>query len=126
MYITLLIVKNQDFSLNTFLLLCLGALLLHLTFASIGYLVSAAVRNSKSVVPLSLGIVLITYFLGIASALTAKLDFLKYFSPFKYVDAVDIITKITIQTNYLILMLVINVVAIALTYMIYQRKNFAV
>lgn len=126
MYVTLLAVKNQDFNVNVFLLLSLGSLLLHLTFASIGYLVSVLVHNTKSITPLALAIVLVTYFLGIASALSDKLDFLKYVSPFKYVDAVDILTQVTIKPEYLALMATINILAIALTYSIYQRKDFAV
>lgn len=125
MYITLLAVKTNDFSMKIFLLLSLGSLLLHLTFAAIGYLLSAlAHRNSPT--PLGLAIVLVTYFLAIASALSSKLDFLKYLSPFKYVDAVDILTKAAIPIDYLLLMAIIDATAIALTYFIYQRKDFAI
>jgi len=125
MYVTLLSVKTQNFSMRIFLLLSLGALLLHLTFASVGYLLSALARN-RPLTSLALALVLVTYFLGIASALTPKLGFLKYFSPFKYVDAVDILTHATIATDYMILMALINLAAIILTYIIYRRKDFAI
>lgn len=125
MYVTLLAVKTNDFSLKIFLLLSVGSLLLHLTFAAIGYLLSALAR-SKSMTPLALAIVLVTYFLAVASALSNQLDFLKYFSPFKYVDAVDILTQAAIPTDYLLLMALINTGAIVLTYLIYQRKDFTV
>lgn len=125
MYITLQIVKTQDFSLDIFLLLSIAAFLLHLTFGSIGFLVSVLVKSSKNVLSLSLGIVLITYFLGIASSLTEKLDFLKYLSPYKYVDAVAIISNINIETKYLIIMAIINVFAITMTFLVYNKKDFA-
>lgn len=125
MYITLSVVKTQAFNMKIFLLLSIGSFLLHLTFAAIGYLLSALARH-KSLTSLALAIVLVTYFLGIASALSSKLDFLKYLSPFKYVDAVDILTRVTIPADYLLLIAIINVTAITLTYIIYQRKDFAV
>jgi len=126
MYITLVAVKTQDFSLKVFLLLSAGSFLLHLTFASIGYLLSALARGNRPLTPAALAVVLITYFLGIASALSARLDFLKFLSPFKYVDAVDILIHENIASNYLLLIIVINLAAIALTYLLYQRKDFAI
>ena len=89
------------------------------------YLLSALARY-KSLTSVALAIALVTHFLGIASALSSKLDFLKYLSPFKYVDAVDILTRVTIPADYLLLIAIINVTAITLTYIIYQRKDFAV
>jgi len=126
MYITLQVVKIEDFSIKLFLLLSAAPLMLHLTFASIGFLVSVVVTKSKTVLPVSLGIVLVTYFLSIVSALSEKLDFLKYLSPFKYVDAIDIITSGRVEPQYLIIMAVINVAAVVLTYLLYNRKNIVV
>lgn len=126
MYISLEFVKTSDYSLKVFLLLSLAAFLLQLTFAALGFLVSVVIRRSQSVVPFSLGLVMVTYFLGIASALSEKLDFLKYFSPFKYVDAVDILTRQTIEAKYLLIMLFITVGAGLMSYYLFQRKDFAV
>lgn len=126
MYISLEIVKTTAYSIKIFLLLSLAALLLQITFASLGFLASVIIRRSQNVLPFSLGLLLVTYFLSIASALAEKLDFLKYFSPFKYVDAVDILTQQRIEPQFLSIMLVINLVAIALSYYLYQRKDFAV
>lgn len=126
MYIGLEFVKTADFSLKTFLLLSLAAFLLHLTFAFLGFLASVIIRRSQKVLPFSLGLVLLTYFLSIASALSAKLDFLKYISPFKYVDAVDILTENRIKPEYLVLILLIYLIAITASYYFYRRKDFAV
>ena len=125
MYISLEIVKTTTFSIKVFLLLSLAALLLHITFASLGFLASVIIRRSQNVLPFSLGLVMVCYFLGIASVLSAKLDFLKYFSPFKYVDAVDIIVQQRINPQYLTIMLLINVLAVLLSYYLYKRKDFA-
>lgn len=126
MYISLQAVKTADFSSKIFLLLSLAAMLLHLTFASLGFLASVIIRKSQTVLPFSLGLVLVTYFLSIVAALSEKLDFLKYISPFKYVDAVDILTQERIEPMYLVIMLSINVLAVIIAYMLYKRKDFAV
>lgn len=126
MFIALQIVKINDFNIPVFLLLCIGPLLMHFTFASIGLLLSVVVRKTRSILPLALGIVLVSYFLGIAAALSEKLDFLKYFSPFKYADAIDIITNQRIEPLYLVLMLAINAAAVLLTYSIYRRKDILI
>jgi len=125
LYITLQIVKIEDFSIKSFILLSVGPLLLHLTFASIGFLLSVFVTKSKTVLSVSLGIVLVTYFLSIASALSKKLDFLKYLSPFKYVDATDIITTEKIETKYLVIMAAIIIITITLTYVFYNKKDIS-
>lgn len=126
MFITLQIVKIENFDIPVFLLLCLGPLLMHLTFASIGLLLSVLIRKTRSILPLSLGIVLVTYFLSIASALSEKLEFLKYFSPFKYADAIDIITNQRIELLYLVLMLVLNTAPVLLSYSIFRRKDILI
>lgn len=126
MYISLEVVKTGDYSIKLFLLLSLAALLLHLTFAALGFLASVIIRRSQNVLPVSLGLVMVTYFLGIASVLSEKLEFLKYFSPFKYVDAVDILTRQKIDPMYLLMMVFISVIAVVISYYLYRHKDFAV
>lgn len=116
-------VKIEDFSINLFVILSAAVMLLHLTFASLGFLIAVADPHTRSVVPFSLGLVLVTYFLSIAAALSDKLDFLKYFSPFKYVDAADIIVAGRIEPAYLVLMALINGTAVILTFVLYRRKD---
>lgn len=126
MYIILQAVKIDNFSTNLFVLLSLAPLLLHLTFASVGFLISVFIPNSKTILSVSVGIVLATYFLSIASTLSDKLSFLKYLSPFKYVDAVDILTSGRLDPVYLALMAGIFAAATTLTYIFYSRKNITI
>lgn len=123
MYITLQAVKIDDFSTKTFIILSISVLLLNLIYAFIGFLISVVFSRTKSVMPLTIGVVLVTYFLSIAAALNQKLDFLKYFSPFKYVDPMDIIASGRLDTDYLPLMAVISLAAIVFTYILYNRRN---
>lgn len=125
-YIFFEMVKRSNYDMKAFLLISAGPLLIHLTFAAIGFLISVFVVKAKSVIPISLGVVLGTYFLSIASDLTDKLKNLKYITPFKYVDAADLILNKRIEGVYLLIMFVVIVVSIAAVYIIYNRKDIIV
>lgn len=125
-YIMFEIVKREAYDFTAFLMISLGPLLLHLTFASIGLLISIFIVKTKSVFPLSLGIILSMFFIGIASTLSEKTQDLKYITPFKYVDSGDLILDKRIEGVYLVIMLVVVVVCISMTYILYNRKNIAV
>jgi ABC-2 type transport system permease protein len=126
LFITCELFKNQDFSMKMFMLLCVAPMIMHLTFASIGYFISTLIKKKRGILSISLGIVLVTYFFSIASKISDKLEFLKYFTPFEYVDASKIITNKNLDFNYMILMLVLNIVFISATYLIYKRKDISV
>ncbi|WP_244835018.1 ABC transporter permease subunit [Clostridium sp. BJN0001] len=119
-------VKRGNFDKETFLLLSVAPLLIHITFASIGFLMSMFIVRAKSVLPTSIGIVLGTYFLGIISAMTDKTENLKYISPFKYVDAADIILNKKIDSIYLLIMAIIVFSCIGATYVIYNKKDIRI
>jgi len=116
-------VKREEYSIEAFLLLSIGPWLLHLTFAAIGLLISVFVVKAKSVYPVSIGFVLVMYFISVMSSISDKLTNLKYFTPFKYVDSPDIIVNERIEPIYLIIMFAIITVSTAATYVLYNRKN---
>ncbi len=119
-------VKREDYSMKVFLLLSAGPLLIHWTFAAIGLFISIFVVKAKSVYPISIGLVLGMYFLSIISSISEKLTDLKYFTPFKYVDAPNIILDERIEPIYLVIMLGVMTVSIAATYVLYNRKNITI
>ena len=120
------IYKTTDYDKSTFFILMLAPMLLHLTFAAIGLLVSVFITKTKAIYPISIGIVLITYFMSIIANIAEKLEFLKHFSPFSYVDAADIIVNGKIQLNYLLVMLFTIVIGIGLTFLFYNKKDITV
>ena len=75
---------------------------------------------------MALGIILGAYFANILASLTASLAFLKYFSPFRYIDAADLITKGKIAGIYLGIMAVAIPILMGLTYLVYNRKEIVV
>jgi ABC-2 type transport system permease protein len=116
-------VKKGEYDKTGFLLLSVAPLLLNLTFAALGLILSMFVVKAKNILSASIGLVLGTYFIGIVSTMSSKAELLKYFSPFKYVDAGDLITNKKIDGVYLIIMGLIIIVSVVSTYIVYNKKD---
>lgn len=115
--------KTDEFNIKIFALLSISAFLLHLTFAALGLFISVFITKARTLMSVSLGVVIGTYFLGLASSLSDRLDILKYISPFKYVDAIEIIINNKIDYKYIIIMVSIICVSVIGTYLFYHRKD---
>ncbi len=124
-YVAITAITDQAFSMEAYLLLHLGQFLLQLFFATIGLLISVFVVKTSTVFPLSIGVVLGTYFISIASGISEKLENLKYITPFKYVNPSEIVKLEKIELVYLIIICAVPIVATAGTYIFYNRKDIA-
>lgn len=123
LFISFKVVSEESFSLRIFVLICLAPLFLELVFASIGFLISVFITKSKKIMPITMGVVFVTYFFGIMSEINENMEFLKYLSPFKYFEAKDIILDNQMDIKNIVFMLVVNIICIGLTYFIYERKD---
>lgn len=124
-YMAIIAITDQSFSMTAFLLLHLGQFLLQLIFAAMGLLISVFVVKTGTILPLSIGVVLGTYFISIASGISEKLENLKYITPFEYVTPADIIKSESIEPVYLLILCVVTFITIAGTYVFYNRKDIA-
>ena len=124
-YLAFNTITDQSFSMKAFWLLHLGQLLLQLLFAAIGLLISVFVVKSRTIFPLTIGVVLGMYFISIISGVSDKLENLKYLSPFKYIVPADIVGTKRIELVYLIIICVAAITAVAGTYVFYNRKDIA-
>ncbi|QED49286.1 ABC transporter permease subunit [Cytobacillus dafuensis] len=118
--------KDADVPGKTFALLIIATLLLHLTFAAISFMLSSIMRKTRNTLSASLAIVIVTYFLNVMSGLSEDLDFLKYFSPFKYVDAANIINENMLEPIYITIMAAIILISISAAFIIYKKKDISV
>jgi ABC-2 type transport system permease protein len=118
--------KNEQLSMKTFSLLVIATILLHFTFATISFFLSTIIKKSRNILATSLGLVFLCYFLGVISGISDKFKNLKYLSPFKYVDAGDILVNNAIEPLYIIIMVSVMVISIALTYAVYRKKDISV
>ena len=57
------------------------------------------------------------------SGMQQNLDFLKYFTPFKYFDAAVLFRDGRMNGTYLVLSLIIIVVCMGLAYLVYNRRD---
>jgi ABC-2 type transport system permease protein len=115
---------QPDSNFYEFLALCMLAIfLMQLVFLAIGVFLGCAMKQYRRVSSLAVSLLLGTYFLSIISALNKDLDFLKYFSPFKYFDAVVMLNESRLDGTFVGLSLAIVLASMAGAYVTYARRD---
>jgi ABC-2 type transport system permease protein len=122
---------KPDQTFYSFLLLEMVAMfLLELVFLAVGLLLGCAMKQYKRSASIGIAIILVTYFLSILSGLKQNLDFLKYFSPFKYFDAAKLLNSAisgslqgSVSGTFLLLSAAIIVVCIVGAYLTYNKRD---
>lgn len=115
---------NPDGAFHSFLALEMQALLvIELIFLAIGLLLGCAMRHYKRTGSTAVAVILITYILYMLSSIVDKLDNLKYFTPFRYFDAADILQSGHLNAGYVALSAVIIFVCLTVAYWSYNRRD---
>jgi ABC-2 type transport system permease protein len=115
---------NPDQAFHDFLALEMRAMFsIELIFLAIGLLLGCAMKQYKRSGSTAVAIILATYFMAIISGMQEKLDFLKYFTPFKYFDAGDLFRNGKMDGTYLLLSAAIIVVCVVAAYLFYNRRD---
>jgi ABC-2 type transport system permease protein len=115
---------HPDQGFYSFLALEMRAMLaIELIFFAVGLLLGCAMKRYKLSGSTAVGIILVTYFLSVASVMQDNLDFLKYFTPFRYYDAGVLFRTGTVEGIYLLLSAAIIVVCVAGAYLTYNRRD---
>lgn len=115
---------NPDQAFYEFLALEMQAMLaIGLIFLAVGLLLGCAMKQYKLSSSTAVGIILTTYFMSILSSMQADLDFLKYFTPFKYFDAGELFRTGQLDGGYLLLGAMIMAVCVGVAYWVYNRRD---
>jgi ABC-2 type transport system permease protein len=115
---------NPDPAFHAFLGLEMRAMFaIELIFLAIGLLLGCAMKQYKRAGSTAVAIILATYFMSIMSGMQEKLDFLKYFTPFKYFDAGELFRSGTMNGTYLLISAAIIVISLAAAYWIYNKRD---
>jgi len=115
---------NPDQSFFDFLGLEMKAMLaIELIFLAVGLLLGCAMKNYKQSGSTAVAIILVTYFLSIFSGMHEKLEFLKYFTPFKYFDAGVLYRNGNVEIVYMLLSLGIFLISVVAAYLIYNKRD---
>ncbi len=116
-------VKSADYSGKLFFMINLTLFFVQLIFLAIGVVVSVFFNKLKSVLPISLGVVFGTYMIGALIATEKNNELTRFISPFKYFDITYIIKNASYETQYLAAGAAIIVIAVAASYIIYNKKD---
>jgi ABC-2 type transport system permease protein len=96
---------------------------IELIFLAIGLMLGCVMKQYKRSASTAVAIILATYFMSVVSGMQEKLDFLKWFTPFKYFDAADLFRNGRMDTTYLLISVGIIVVCVAVAYFVYNRRD---
>ncbi|MBN2147227.1 MAG: ABC transporter permease subunit, partial [Anaerolineales bacterium] len=115
---------NPDKAFYDFLTLEMGAMfMIELIFLAIGLMLGCVMKRYKLSGSTAIAIILVTYFMSIISNMQKDLDFLKYFTPFRYYEAGDLFRSGSVDGLYLLLSAAIIVVCVAVGYWVYHRRD---
>jgi ABC-2 type transport system permease protein len=115
---------KPDAAFFKFLLLCVAALFfIQMIFLAVGILLGCAMKQYRRASSLAVSILLVTYFLSVVSALNKDLDFLKWFTPFKYFDALKMLNESKLDLAFVGLSLAIIAACMVGAYLTYHRRD---
>jgi ABC-2 type transport system permease protein len=115
---------NPDQAFKDFLALEMQAMfVIELIFLALGLLLGCALKQYKHSGSTAVAIILTAYFVSVFSGLQEKLNFLKYFTPFKYFDAAVMLRDGKLDGMYLLLSGGIILVCMAAAYYTYNKRD---
>jgi ABC-2 type transport system permease protein len=115
---------NPDQTFFDFLALEMQAMfLIELIFLAVGLLLGCAMKHYKRAGSTAVAIILATYFMSILAVMDERLDFLKYFTPFKYFDAGELFRTGQMDGAYLLLSAAIIVLSVVAAYWVYNKRD---
>ncbi len=115
---------NPEPAFYSYLALEMQALLvIELIFLAIGLLLGCAMKQYKRSGSTTVAIILITYFLYVLASMQSDLDFLKYFTPFKFFDASQLLQSGHMDGFFLLLSAIIIAVSLIGAYWIYNKRD---
>ena len=112
-----------ELDVTTWLLLIVGPLLQQTIFVSISLMISTFITKARQVMSISIGLVLGLYALDLISNVSKNFEFIKYISPFEYIDAGMIINDNVIKIEYLLISLGVITISSFITWFIYSKKD---
>lgn len=110
---------------NTIKLMSLAGLVTSMVYMSLGFLISAIIKNPGHATGAFFGLFFITYIIGMLSKMVDKVSFLRFLSPYQYADPASIL-KSGYDPLYLVLSLVIIISACTTTFIAYSKKDLRV
>ena len=114
---------GEELQMKEFLLLHVAYLLMQLEIAGICFGISAFIKRGS--IGIGLGLALSFYFLNLICNISEKTEFLKYVTPYAYCEASNVISEAKLESNLVIIGIVISVLGVIAAYVKYTKKDIA-
>lgn len=101
----------------------LSLFILQMIFLAIGILLGCAMKQHKRAGSVAVSLLLGTYFLSIIAGLNRDLEFLKYFSPFKYFNPAMLLHESRIELTFVWISVGIIALSLVGAYFSYSRRD---
>ncbi len=124
--VSLLAVKqfNPNQAFYSYLTLQMQAMfIIEVVFLAVGLLLGCGMKQYKLSASTAVGIILVTYFLSVITGLQKSLDWLRWFTPFKWFDSLALLNAGHMDLSYLLVSLAVIVVCVASAYLAYTRRD---
>ena len=108
---------------NFLSLIMLALFIMQMIFLAVGIFLGCVMKQYKRASSAAVAILLGTYFMSIISGLNENLEFLKYFSPFKYFNPATLLHESKIDLTFVWLSAGIVAVLIVGAYVSYSRRD---
>jgi ABC-2 type transport system permease protein len=119
---TALTFSKDTIDFKLFYMISITLLLVQLMFFALGVLVSVILPKIRSVLTISLSVVLGLFTLNMFSSVLGE-ETVRYFTPFKYYDTAYIMKNASYETPFVITEIVFVVLSILLSLLIYRKKD---
>jgi len=121
-YLVALTVATEKFAAGKLFLMASTMFLVQLIFLALGALFAVLIPKIKSVIAVSMPTVFTLYIISTLGDVLGN-DKVRYLSPFKFFDTNYIIKNVSLEGKFLALEAAIIIVAVALSYVIYVKKD---
>jgi ABC-2 type transport system permease protein len=117
------LILSDELELKKWILLSLIPIFLHLFFFTFSFLLSIFFTKTGKSTAINLGGLFIFYLLNVLSAMSEKIEFLKYLSPFYYINARSVLSEGKIEILNTLIVFLISLLLIFLSFKIYNKKE---
>ena len=115
---------SDDLNIQKWLLLTLSPILIDLTVFFIMAFLSTFFTKTRKAMGISFGVVMGTYVMNMIAKMSDSVEFLKFFTPFGYVDAGSIIKNGALD-GYCVIIVIIILAFAGLLFFRYNRKELS-
>ncbi len=115
---------SNDLNMTNTLLMEIGSLSICLILYFITFFISVFFKSVKKSMGVAMAVSLGTYLIKIISALSEKLNVLKYFSPYEYFDTRYILINSAFELKFIIIGIFVSVICIFGSYYFYNKKEY--